>query len=269
MPKNALVLKGADFSANKVTTITISEEDKPCTGITLDQSSVTVTALGDFTLSATVTPADTTDDVIWTSSDETVATVTNDIVSVVGLGTATITATCGNQTATCTVNANEMTLSADYGFCDQTNLTQYPNVLAVKTSTQKLLVCDDTGVGSVRSLKNQGGGDHCPIVLPQNTHIVELSYNTNMRAGTIMFGWMNTLASAYPETYPDLAALVNMDTTNSSAYNQPKTWTYTVPSGANSFAIILMVASSFAEGDTPESIAADRQIVVKAKQQVA
>lgn len=265
MAKNALILNGADFSANKVTTITISVDDKPCTGITLDQSSIAVTALGDVTLTATVTPADTTDDVIWSSSDVTVATVTNGVVSVIGLGTATITATCGNQTATCTVSANEITLSANYAFADRTNLTQYPNLVAVKTSTQKLLVCDDTVFGTVRSLKNQGGGDHCPIVLPKNTRVVELSYGTNMRPGSIMFAWMDTLTSPYPETYPDLAALINMDTTNSSAYNQAKTWEYTVPEGANSFAIILMVASSFEEGDTPESIAADRQIVVKAK----
>lgn len=60
-----------------------------------------------FKLTATVTPADTTDAVTWSSSDETVATVSEDgTVTGIKEGTAVITATAGNVKAECTVTVN-------------------------------------------------------------------------------------------------------------------------------------------------------------------
>ena len=77
----------------------------PCTGIVLDQNTLLFESAEESkTLTATVTPADTTDTVIWSSSNENVATVNNGVVTIHGIGTATITATCGNQTATATIN---------------------------------------------------------------------------------------------------------------------------------------------------------------------
>lgn len=267
MPKNALILKGADFSANKVTTITISTEDKPCTGIVLDQSTITVAELGNTTLTATVTPADTTDDVIWTTSDASVATVANGIVSVVGLGTATITATCGEQTATCAVTCNEITISPYFAFAKRSNSPTYPNVFFLATSKRELLIADEV-VSGRRTLRN-GTSDaslsSCPILMPENTGIVELSYGSDMRAGTIVFGWFNT-AEAGSENYPDCAYLDNVDTTNSSAYNQPKTWQYEVPEGVDSFAIIVTTTTTdYTDSDTPSGIAMAKEIVVKCK----
>lgn len=59
------------------------------------------------TLTATVTPSTFTD-VSWTSSDESVATVSAaGVVTGVSAGTATITATAGGKTATCTVTVTE------------------------------------------------------------------------------------------------------------------------------------------------------------------
>lgn len=91
----------ADVSLDQVTYI----DPIPCTGITLNTNSITVMKCGDTSqLSATLTPNDTTDSVVWTSSNENVATVSNSgLVTVHGIGTATITATCGTQTATATV----------------------------------------------------------------------------------------------------------------------------------------------------------------------
>ena len=39
MAKNALVIKGANFAANKLTTVTFVEDEKPCTAIVLSESS--------------------------------------------------------------------------------------------------------------------------------------------------------------------------------------------------------------------------------------
>ena len=266
MAKNALVIKGADFAANKLTTVTLVVDETPCTAISLSDSTKTVTALGDFTLTATVTPADTTDDVIWTSSDSTVATVANGVVSVVGLGTATITATCGEQTATCALDASEFTLTPDYGFFKRQGLTSYPDLYAYATSTRELLIHSLTAPSGTKYLKNQTSDAtiRYPIMLPNNAATVTLSYGSDMRSGTIYFGWMDSHTSPYPSNYPDNADCVSLDSTNSTAYNQAKTWTYEVPEGADSFAIsVTPVSTDYSDSDTPEGIAQAKGIVVK------
>ena len=102
----ALVIKGANFSTNKVETITLSDSDIPCTGISLSESTESFTDLNQtVTLTATVTPADTTDEIYWESSDTDVVTVVSGVVTCVGVGIATITAICGDQSATCAVSA--------------------------------------------------------------------------------------------------------------------------------------------------------------------
>ena len=98
-----LTIKGADFSTNKVTTVSFGGGSVPCTGISLDVSTLSVQYGGTGTLTATVTPSNTTDTLTWSTSNNNVATVSEGVVTAVGVGSATITATCGNQTATCAV----------------------------------------------------------------------------------------------------------------------------------------------------------------------
>ena len=65
----------------------------PTTGITLDQTSGTLTEGDTVTLTATVSPDNATyKTVIWETSDSTVATVTDGVVTALRAGTATITA---------------------------------------------------------------------------------------------------------------------------------------------------------------------------------
>jgi uncharacterized protein YjdB len=76
------------------------------TGVTLDRTSVSLTAGNTTGLTATVFPSDATDkEVTWSSSDTSVATVANGVVTAVKVGTATITVTTndGGFTATCAV----------------------------------------------------------------------------------------------------------------------------------------------------------------------
>ena len=76
----------------------------PCTGIALSESSISSLSEGSATtITASVTPSNTTDAVIWSSSNESVATVSAGVITGVSEGICTITATCGNQTATCSV----------------------------------------------------------------------------------------------------------------------------------------------------------------------
>lgn len=83
-------------------------ENKPCTGITLDKTSVTLNVGDTHTIKATLTPNDTTDKVTYTSSDANVVNVdATGKVTAKAKGTATITVKCGDKEATLTVTVNE------------------------------------------------------------------------------------------------------------------------------------------------------------------
>ena len=106
------------------------------TGVTLAPTSATLT-LGEtetVTLIPTVLPGDATDkSVTWTSSDETVATVTDGVVTAVAAGEATITVTTtdGAKTATCAVTVaapapSTYTVTLKEGTDDATSWTIAP-----------------------------------------------------------------------------------------------------------------------------------------------
>ena len=111
------------FANNETYTYTLKDENiacstltivNPCTGIKLDRDTLTIARGETATLTATVEPAGTTDNVIWSSEDKTIATVdSNGKVSGVKVGETTITATCGNQTASCKVIVNKAFLTGE------------------------------------------------------------------------------------------------------------------------------------------------------------
>ena len=89
----------------------VEDVDIPATAIALDPTSITKEQYKSATLAATLTPANATTIVEWSSSDEKVATVVNGVVTMVGVGTATITAQAGEGVeATCTVEVSEATV---------------------------------------------------------------------------------------------------------------------------------------------------------------
>lgn len=75
----------------------------PATSLTLDKTSITFETFDPITINATVTPEDTTDAVVWVSSDTSIATVVGGIVTPLKVGDCTITARCGNYSAECAV----------------------------------------------------------------------------------------------------------------------------------------------------------------------
>lgn len=83
----------------------------PCTGITLDKDTLTIARSETATLTATVEPADTTDKVVWSSKDDNIAIVKDGVVTAVGLGETTITAACGDKTASCKVTVTKATIA--------------------------------------------------------------------------------------------------------------------------------------------------------------
>lgn len=102
----------ASITLNNVTlvskecTVTVTAAPVPATSITLNQNGLFLysnTTPNTATLTATVEPANSTDTVFWSSSNNDVVTVENGVVKAVGNGTATIMATAGSCSATCEV----------------------------------------------------------------------------------------------------------------------------------------------------------------------
>ncbi len=77
--------------------------------VILNEETLTLTVGENETLVATVEPANATvSEVTWKSSDENVATVKNGVITAVGEGEATITATVGDKSAECKVTVKSL-----------------------------------------------------------------------------------------------------------------------------------------------------------------
>ena len=94
----------ATTTDGKVAVCKIEVETIVITGLTLSTNTLTLNGNGAAgNLVATTVPAGHESGVQWTSSDPTVATVNNGVVTAVANGQTTITASIGGQTATCQV----------------------------------------------------------------------------------------------------------------------------------------------------------------------
>lgn len=94
---NSLLPEGTVTSVSVNVTI-------PATKVSLNKTELTLVEGNSETLTSTKTPGNTTDNLVWKSDNEKVATVDeNGKVTAVDVGTTIITATAGNVSATCTV----------------------------------------------------------------------------------------------------------------------------------------------------------------------
>ena len=109
--------------------VTVEKKVIAVESVELDKTELELTEGGSATLVATVKPDNATDKTVtWTSSDPEIATVDGGVVTAVKGGTATITASAGDKTATCavTVKVDEHPLAALFG-----DYTFYSLVLGV------------------------------------------------------------------------------------------------------------------------------------------
>lgn len=102
------------------------------TTISLDQTIAEVEVGNTVTLNATLTPENPYAQLVWETSDETVATVNGGVVTGIGVGTATITASVSqNISAQCTVNVTgplQYTKVASYDFSSGNSSTSEYNI---------------------------------------------------------------------------------------------------------------------------------------------
>lgn len=143
----------------------------PATSITLDKTEITFTAEETQTIVASVLPANTTDVVVWTSSNNAVATVKNGVVTPLIDGETVITARAGNVSAMCNVVVNldgdiENPVYMYSGYIDKTstatsdpvNSDTYPNAIAfnaIPVSNGSVFAVTSNGTGNTNQTYNR------------------------------------------------------------------------------------------------------------------
>ena len=175
----------------------------PATAITLNKSTLKrITLNSTETLTATVTPADTTDSVVWTSSDPTVASVDQTgTVTAVAYGSATITAKAGSVTATCS--------------CAVVSLS---SISAVFTQGTHTVYSDDT----LDSLKpylvvTATYSDSSTAVVPDSDYTLSGTLTVGTSTITVTYGEeTDTFTVTVTQAVPHYAIVNNLTHTSSS-----------------------------------------------------
>ena len=251
---NALVIKGTNFSANKLTTVTFGET--PCTGISIDQSSISIGSFDDVEVEYTVTPANTTDPIIWESSNENVLTIADGVITPVGIGTSTITVSCGEFSDTADVSVS-ISIVPNW---------QYAALVLNSSSSIKFMMYDSDvyhnklvafGSGDTKSdyrlIKSNGQTIDNPffIKIPPNAAKIKISAtNATLLSneGTYWdnrIDWVHDVSSGH-STYPQSAEYV---TSEQFAARTVLPKEFTIPAGADAFVVGVRTNSTYADSD--------------------
>ena len=108
------------------------------TGVSLSRSAVTLEVGGTSNLTATVQPSNATNKAVsWSTSNQSVATVKNGTVTAVAEGTATITATAGGKSATCSVTVNKKVVAITSVVLDKAEVELEPGGTVTLTASVK------------------------------------------------------------------------------------------------------------------------------------
>ena len=225
----ALVIPTADFTDNAMERIIVTEPI-PCTGITLDKSTGEITAIGDtLSLVPTVQPYNTTDKVTWASSDESVATVNNGVVTTTGIGTATITATCGNFSANCVITSRAFLVGVNLGGVNLsgTTLAAGGNGLAFlgAVSSRGTII---GGTGELGLYKAYEGAMYYPIPMPDGTKRIKITIDDYpaLTFDSVRYFDHLTAVSGYPTVAQQIKYVGVNDET---VINDNGTYTFPIP----------------------------------------
>ena len=117
--------------------------------MSLNFSSITLQESETRTLTASVYPENATDKTVtWASSNTSVATVVDGLVTAVREGTATITASCGGKSATCAVTVTKKVIPVEAIFMDNSNPSSvyvgssvvWKAIIAPENATDKTII---------------------------------------------------------------------------------------------------------------------------------
>ncbi|MCQ2959050.1 MAG: glycosyl hydrolase family 8 [Bacteroidales bacterium] len=148
-------------SVSATCVVTVGAAVIPVTSVTLNKTNVSITKTESVTLLATIMPTTATNKAVtWSSSRESVATVIDGKIIVVGVGTTIITVTTedGSKTATCELTVTDIlvemviidnSLSLTVGESDKISVTVLPtgasNNVKWASSNEKVATVDEDG----------------------------------------------------------------------------------------------------------------------------
>lgn len=156
--------------------------DIHCTAISLPSTANVKEGLT-TTIVATLTPSNTTDPVTWSSSDETVATVSGGVITGVEEGNAVITATCNGLTATCAVTVESIKLFTKGGmptaWIKTGNLTDMAGTFNNTSSLFNIALGASDGelpvYGISTDVEREWAGNLYPLKIPEGTTRITVS----------------------------------------------------------------------------------------------
>lgn len=196
-----LKLPKVNFSAVAVDHVTYIESI-PCTAISLSPSSLTFDTFEESKqITASLTPVNTTDTPVWASSNENVATVANGVVTIHGIGTATITATCGEQNATVSISATSLKITdivpiqGKYTTYNDSKL--YPNLLT--DASNETILMTYSASKPVLHLYNSNEGQLFPVPYGASTIKVVTSDASSVYAYIYRFDTVDTVLQSGSE----------------------------------------------------------------------
>lgn len=179
-------------------------EEIPCTAITLDRATIAFNAHVFDELTATLTPENTTDKVVWVSSNTSVVEVLEGKLMPKANGTAVITATCGTQSASCNITVSNIEEVLEW--------SESPNKEIDPTTGE---VIDGKRYLQTSSFKGKYGF----VAFVGNTNYVWptlATYDKNGQFIEVLRGAANKTVCLYPNVSPKILVEPNNGSTNPS-----------------------------------------------------
>jgi len=263
------------------------------TAIALSETSISFTGQGTKKLTATLTPADAEDTVMWASSDTDVASVSaNGTVTAVGNGTCTIVASVGSLTANCSVTVSGVVLmrsvTNNLTGCENSNNaatiaegTSYTGTLTATTgytmtgATVTVLMggVDVTATAysnGVISIANVTGNIEITAVAAESpvyafengTHTFSNGHSVTVEDGNVVTG---NITSASGNIHANISSLSENTTsagTYANNYGCSTQKLFTIPAGATVRSVVTPLVMTVGSSSTSKTlnIAFDKQV---------
>ena len=237
----AIVIKGANFETNRVALINLAN-DIPCTAVALDQETYTpISQTTPVAVTATLTPADTTDELVLSVADTTIAQIVNGGLIAVGFGTTTLTAMCGSASATAIISITEIEHVAtlvDGKRIQQASTSSWPNEQPLQMSSSvsasdRAIVDNAPDDNKHNRINGVVAEDYSVFIMPTGTQRVEIATSTSRR-WAIQVRYASTTNHITEENYSYLARYISSEQLLDNS-NTGRAFC-TLPEGADSFA---------------------------------
>ena len=165
------------------------------TGLTLDVSSISLGTIGATSqITATTVPSGAA--VTWASSDTSVATVVNGLVTAVGYGSATITASAGNLTAQCSVVIAQATVTSISAVYTPSGTIYETDIPALDTLKSDLVVTAHWSNGTTSTVTDYALSG----TLSAGSNTVTVSYGGQTTTITVTVVALSSISAVYTQS---------------------------------------------------------------------